>query len=230
MRRSALSMIFLLSLSILILLIPGSTAGLEGTKDVSIEKYLEFRIEFDHGDKLHLEADIQSTSHPLAIFLIKGEDAYNDWVASEDIDIAAIKAGEDISNMTISFKVIENFSKDNTTSFQAEIDIGEKDTYYLIIALHRDSSMTTDEAMTRAAQVVYDINWDMEEKDVPWYLLWVAGVLFIIGVILIGMYIYSTIKAREQMEERGRDDPPKRTLSSGITKGPGNRRRAPPMK
>ncbi len=175
--------------------------AVKDTEDVSIERYIEFEIQFDHGDKLHLEAEILASPYPIAVFLIKGQDAYQQWFETEDVDINAIKNGTDVSNMTVSFQVVENFSEQNITSFKKEMDIGDRDTYYLVITLHRYSGMSTEDALTRASEVEYSVDWSIEEKEVPWYLLIFAGILFAIGVVLVGMYFYSTQKARSEVRE-----------------------------
>jgi len=208
--------IFATAMAIFMLLSTSPVLAVEGTDDVSIERYIEFEIHFDHGDSLHIEVDILAAPYPITIFLIKGEDAHRQWLETEDVDIGAIKNGTDVSNMTVDFRVIENFSEQNTTSFKKSIDIGEQDTYYLVITLHRYSGMSSEDALSRATEVQYSVDWSIEEKEVPWYLLIFAGILFAIGVVLIGMYFHSTRKAgsepmdTEEVSDDRRPAPPLR--------------------
>ncbi|MGA1793199.1 MAG: hypothetical protein ACMUHM_04550 [Thermoplasmatota archaeon] len=189
--------------SLLILLIsstPGAIGAEEGRKDVNIERYIEFRIEFNSGDRLRLEASIEASPYPVSIFLIKGEDAYSDWVESEDVDVQEILDGKNVSDMNVTFQVVENFSERNTTSFDRSIRIGDPDTYFLIIAIYRDSSMTTEEVMSRASQVDYNVDWSIENKEFPW--LWVAFSLglFVVGTGFIIAYIVSRRRYLAQLE------------------------------
>jgi hypothetical protein len=201
------------------------TAAIEDTEDVSIERYIEFEITFDHGDKLHIEAEILASPYPIAVFLIKGADAYEQWLDTEDVDINAIKNGTDVSDMNVSFQVVENFSEQNITSFDKEIDIGEQDTYYFVISLHRYAGMTTEDALTRASEVQYSVDWSIEEKDVPWYLLIFAAILFLIGAVLIAMYFYSIQKARSELREMEEAEQVRRPLP-----GRGPPRERPPVR
>jgi hypothetical protein len=212
---------------ILLLSIHGADGAEEGFTNVDIEKYIEFRLEFDHGDKLHIEAEIIASPYPITIILMKGEEAYQDWTESEDVDIQAILDGDNVSNMNIAFEVIENFSQQNTTNFQEEIDIGEKDTYFLIIALHRESSMSTEDVMSRASQVQYRVDWKIEEKDVPYELLALAAFFFLAGVGFLVAYYISRKKHLESMEmEEEEARPP----MERPPRPPMERRHAPPMR
>jgi hypothetical protein len=223
-------MVVLMWISLLILAIPGAIGAQEGTTDVNIEKYIEFRLEFDHGDKLHIEAVIDSSPYPVSIFLMKGEEAYQDWTDSEDVDVQSILDGDNVSDMTVAFQVIENFSLDNTTHFDMKIDIGERDTYFLVIALHRESTMSTEEILSRASEVQYSVEWRIEEKNVPYELLGLAAIFFLVGIgFLVAYYMSRKRKmGSEEMEEEEeatferRRDPPRPV--------PGDRKRAPPMR
>ena len=207
---------------------PSMTAAEEGTKDVNIERYLEFRMEFDSGDRLHLEATVEASPYPVTIFLVKGEEAYADWIESEDVDVQKILDGKNVSDMNVTFQVIENFSEKNVTSFQRSIDIGDKDTYFLVIALYRDSSMSTEEVMSRASQVQYDIDWKIENKDFPWEIMALAAVIFLTGSAFIIAYFVGRRRYLSRMDQQEANGPGK------IGAPPDDidireRRRAPPM-
>jgi len=218
--------LFLASLiAVIVISAPEVLGAQEGRKDVNIEKYIEFEIGYSSGDRLHLEARIDASPYPVSIFLIKGQDAYDDWIESEDVDVQAILDGKNVSDMNVTFQVVENFSERNTTTFDRSINIGDHDTYFLIIALYRDSSMTTDEVMSRASQVDYYVDWDTENKEVPWGLLALSLLFFVAGSALIAAYIISRKRylARLEAEEEGpseTDRPPVRRFDEA--------RKAPP--
>lgn len=229
MRYSAFLMLAVISGLTLLLALPCAVAVQEGSTDVNIERYIEFRIEFDDGDKLHLEAEVDASPYPVSIFLMKGEEAYQDWTESEDVDIQAIMDGENVTDITVAFQVVENFSENNTYRFENSIDIGEQDTYFLIIALHRDSSMTTSEVMSRASEVQYKVDWEIIEKDVPWGLLVLAGFFLIAGVGFLTAYFISRRRYLADMENEteGRSEETRRPAPRGPIH---ERRRAPPMR
>jgi hypothetical protein len=207
----------------------GVSATQDGTADVNIEKYIEFKIEFDEGEKLHIEAEIEASPYPVSIFLMKGEKAYEDWTESEDVDVQAIIDGENVTDITVSFKVIENFSEKNTTNFQGSIDIGDQDTYFLIIALHRDSSMTPKDLLSRASEVHYVVEWGVEDKDVPWGLLIPAGIFLIAGIGFIAAYYLTSSRNQIQIEDT-EEERPRDRIGKGSHRIPQDRRRAPPMR
>jgi len=217
-------------LGVIVLLLPSGIEGAqEDTADVNIEKYIEFRIEFDHGDKLHLKATIDASPYPVSIFLMKGETAYKNWTDSEDVDVQAIKEGKNVSNMNVAFQVIENFSIQNTTSFNEEIDIGDRDTYYLIIALHKEASMSTEDVLARASAVEYSVEWQIKEKDVPYELLALAALFLIAGIGFLVAYFINRKRQMESMEEEEETPTPERRREPPVRDGR-ERRRAPPMR
>jgi hypothetical protein len=229
MRHGAF-LLFASLITIIVISAPDALGAQEGRKDVNIEKYIEFEIGYSSGDRLHLEARIDASPYPVSIFLIKGEDAYDDWIGSEDVDVQAILDGKNVSDMNVTFQVVENFSERNITSFDRSIDIGDHDTYYLIIALYRDSSMTTEEVMSRASQVDYYVDWDAENKEVPWGMLGLSLLFFVAGSALITAYIISRRRylAQLEAEEEARsepDRPPVRGFDEGRKSSPPQMRR-----
>ncbi|MFW3145540.1 MAG: hypothetical protein ACMUIE_01865 [Thermoplasmatota archaeon] len=190
MRRSILLGFLGILLVPLLLSIPSEGVREKGFEDVNIEKFLEFGIDFTDGERLKLEIDLESDPHPVSVFLIKGEFSHQEWIDSEFIDITAIKNGTDVTNVSISFTVVKGFSIQNTTSYTNSISIGDKDTYYLIIALHRDAGMSTDDVLTRATVVSYDIRWTIEEREFDLSLCLAAVAIFVIGTVLVGIALY----------------------------------------
>lgn len=229
MRYNAFLMLVAISALALMLSLPETDAVQEGSTDVNIERYMEFRIEFDHGDKLHLKADVVASPYPVSIFLMKGEEAYQDWTESEDVDVQAIINGANVSDMNVAFQVIENFSRDNITNFKESIDIGERDTYYLIIALHRDASMTPEEIMSRASEVQYDVVWEIKEKDVPWGLLVLAAFFLLAGAGFLTAYFISRRKYLAELEDT-QEEPSRQIERSTQREVHHQKRRAPPMR
>jgi hypothetical protein len=212
------------------LLIPFARAEKEeGSKTVDIDNPFELEpIEFDHGDRLHLEVSIEAAPSPISVLLLKGEDVYQSWIESESIDIDEIKNGQNVSGMNISIEVIDNFSKINVTSFSEQIDIGEQDTYYLVIALHRDSSMEPNEVLSMASMIYYDIEWEIEEKDVPWSLLILAAFFLLAGAGFLTAYFISRRRYLAGLENE-RDGHPER--KEHTPRGPHpERRRIPPRR
>ncbi|MBN1540044.1 MAG: hypothetical protein JW939_07855 [Candidatus Thermoplasmatota archaeon] len=209
----------------------GVSGAQEGTTDVNIERYIEFRIEYDKGDMLHLEARIEASPYPVSVFLIKGEEAYDDWIESEEIDLQDIQEGKNVTEINTTFQVVENFSERNTTFFQRTLNIGEKDTYFLIIALHRDASMTPDDALSRASQVDYIVDWKIEEeglsKGMFLLLVTIAVVLFLAGSALMIMYFIQRRRYLAEMEANGSDERegPHPTCVKAGSRG----KRAPPL-
>lgn len=208
-----------------LLSIPGEGAKERGFEDVNIEKFLEFRIDFTEGDRLKLEMDLISDPRPVSIFLIKGEQSYREWIDSEYVDVSAIKNGTDVTNVSISFTVVENFSIQNTTSYSNSISIGEKDAYFLIIALHRDAGMSTEDVLTRATVVSYDIRWKIEEREFDLNLCIAAVGIFIVGAVMVGIAIYLGRKGGQDPEPETGQERHGAPRSGHIGTG----RKAPPL-
>jgi len=198
--RRQLVLVLASILTLLVISSPGVLGAQEGKEDVNIEKYIEFRIDYSSGDRLHLEARIDASPYPVSIFLIKGEDAYSDWIESEDVDVQAILDGKNVSDMNVTFQVVENFSERNTTSFDRSMNIGDHDIYFLIIALYRDSSMSTEEVMSRASLVDYNVDWHKENKKIPWGYLGLSLLFFLAGSAFIIAYFVSRKRYLAQLE------------------------------
>ncbi|MEA3558176.1 MAG: hypothetical protein U9R75_02885 [Candidatus Thermoplasmatota archaeon] len=232
MKRPWILMLFVLLSILPVLSLLEVDAVEEGSDVVNIETYIEFRIEFDSGDTLHLDAEASSEQYPISVFLLRGQNSFDDWIESETVDIGSIKNGSSSMNRTSSFQVIDNFSFQNTTSFENSIDIGEHDTYFLIIALHRDSKMDTDDILSRATQVEYKVDWSIETKSLNVPLLIVAIVLFIIGIVFIAFYYISYSRAKMALEEEAEVEKDRKPRPRGppmrIDRGRGGR--SPPLR
>jgi hypothetical protein len=230
MRYRAGKFIFLFFITFALLIPFAGAVKEEGSKTVDIDNPFELdAIEFDHGDKLHLEASIEAAPSPISVLLLKGETAYNAWIESESFDIEEIKSGKNVSGMNISVEVIDNFSQINIMSFNEKIDIGEQDTYYLVIALHRDSSMEPNEVLSMASMVHYDIEWKIEEKDVPWGLLILAAFFLLAGAGFLTAYFISRRRYLSEIENEEEDRHTERR--NPAPRDPHiERRRAPPMR
>jgi hypothetical protein len=193
---------------------------------VNIETYVQITIDFFDGDSLHLEADITAQPYPVSVILIKGEDSFNDWIESETVDVEAIKNGSQPQNRTDTFVVIENFSKKNITEFSPSIDIGEHDTYYLIIALYRESGMDINDLLGRATEVNYAVDWEVESKELNVTLIIIAVVSFFIGLVFLVLYFISRARAMEEGEIEENEDPGEKKRQPSID----TRRRSPPLR
>ncbi|MFO8051321.1 MAG: hypothetical protein R6V01_06440 [Thermoplasmatota archaeon] len=202
-----------------------------GTDVVNIETYIEFRIDFESGDSLELRAEVLSDPYPISVFLLKGEDAYDDWVESETVDIDAIRNGSVSMNRTSSFQVIENFSEKNTTSFKNSVKIGEHDSYFLIIALHRNDDMEVQDLLDRATRVSYEVDWEVNEKELNLTLLIIAIIFFIMGSVLLVLYFISWKRAKHYISN-AEDEASERPLSAQGTKErhPVRSQRSPPLR
>lgn len=222
----------ILILTFLSFIPPIISGAQEGTTDVNIERYVEFRIEYNQGDRLHLEARIEASPYPVSVFLIKGEDAYDDWIESEEIDLQAIQEGKNVTEVNVTFMVVENFSERNTTLFHRTLNIGEKDTYFLIIALYRDAAMTPEEALSRASQVDYIVDWEIERdglsRGMLLFLVTIAIVLFLAGSAFIILYFIQRRKYLAEMEAEM--DEGRRNVSPKIDAGRPPGKRAPPLR
>lgn len=222
----------ILILTFLSIMPQGINGAQEGTTDVNIERYVEFRIEYNQGDRLHLEARIEASPYPVSVFLIKGEDAYDDWIESEEIDLQAIQEGKNVTEVNVTFMVVENFSERNTTLFHRTLNIGEKDTYFLIIALYRDAAMTPEEALSRASQVDYIVDWEIERdglsRGMLLFLVTIAIVLFLAGSAFIILYFIQRRKYLAEMEAEM--DEGRRNASPKIDAGRPPGKRAPPLR
>jgi hypothetical protein len=151
---------------------------------------------------MRLSAHVQVDGPPVSVFLIKGAGSYNEWRESEDVDIDDIKAGNASAGMNTTFKVVINFSVMNVTDFDRTLDIGDKDLYYLIIALHRYSGMPAKDVLLMTTLVDYDVKWDFEDKYVPLWLLPVAFLFFIAGTVMVVYYVWRTsVRVPEQAKD-----------------------------
>ena len=93
--------------------------------------------------------------------------------------------------MDMTYQVVAGFSKQNVTIFDETITIGDHDTYYLVIILYRDAEMDPLEVLTsRATLVNYVVEWNVENKYVPYYLIPVAVLFFLIGAGLLAYYFW----------------------------------------
>ncbi len=206
--------IFSLSAVMMLILIPfASGKTIDESQDVDIDSYITLEMIFDSGESLEIDATITASPDPITVFLIKGEDEFEKWKSTEDIDINAIMNGEDVPATNSTFVVINSFSETNTTFFESSISIGEKDSYYLVIVIHRDVNMTKEEILSLASRVDYIVTYEEKEKDVPYYLIPIAILVFIIGIALIVFYLRSVRKESQVEEEepsiRCRRPPPR---------------------
>ena len=210
-------------LSVVLLLSPFVDA--EETKEqghVDIDQSITIKIEFDEGESMSLDAEITASKDPVSIFLIKGEEEYQVWRETEDIDIQAIMAGENVTSGNGTFIVIENFSESNVTNFSESMSIGEKDTYYLVIVIFRETGMSKADILSRGSTVDYNVEWNEETKEVPYYLIPVAILFALLGIGLIIFYFRSNKQDEKGHEE---EDP----IHRGRSPLPPSGRRAPPM-
>jgi hypothetical protein len=176
-------------------------------------------MDFSKGDRMALSATVSSVGSPISIFLIKGTISYNDWVRSEEVDLDDIKTGNASSGTNTTFLVVSNFSLMNTTGFEGRIEIGDRDVYYLVIALHRYAGMPAKDILLMTSTVDYDVSWEFEEKDIPLWLVPIAVLFFVVGVALV---VYSLWKRTPRAPE----GPKTREASRAQTKGQGR----PPRK
>ncbi len=207
-----------------ILLLPSASGEIKKeTSLIDIDHYEETWIGFDSGDSIRITVRTGATEYPISVFLLKGKEARSAWIESEEVDLEAIKAGEGVPDQNTTFQVVSPFSKRNVTSFDGSITLGEHDDYYVVIALYRDSNMSTEEVLEMATLVDFEVEWEINEKEVPWYLLIIAVALFIIGGALVMIYFW-----RGGEEEQEYDEGPSRTHGRGAPGG--DVRRAPPRR
>lgn len=186
-----------LVLSILILcpfnLMTASAERRSAVELVDIDRPLVFTLDYREGDRMTISASVHVAGPPVSVFLIKGTDSYRDWVRSEDVDIDDIKTGNASSGMNSTFLVVVNFSMMNITDFDRSIDIGDRDVYHLVIALHRYAGMPAVDILLMTTTVDYDISWEFDEKEVPLWLLPLAMLFFIAGTVLVVYYVWTRI-------------------------------------
>lgn len=199
----------------------------EGTAVVDIERPFERSIDFTEGDTLDLKAEISATPYPITVFLLKGEEAHDEWLSTEEVDLEKIRHGENVTGNT-TFEVIINFSKKNVTAFSNEISIGSNDAYYLVVILHRDQFMSAEALLERTSSVDYVMEWTIEERSYPYYLIPVAVILFAIGAALIVYALWSLTRRelKEDERERSQERPRTRTIPP-VRRGPPVGRRPP---
>ncbi len=213
--------VFIIFATLSLALLPFTDAKtIDESKDVDIDSYITLKMIFDSGESLEIDATITASPDPITVFLIKGDDEFEKWKSTEDIDIDAIMNGEEVPVTNSTFVVINSFSETNTTFFESSISIGEKDTYYLVIVIHRDVNMTKEEILSLASRVDYIVTFEEKEKDVPYYLIPIAILVFILGIALIVFYLRS-VRKESHMEE---EEPPSRS------RAPPPRGRAPPFR
>ena len=217
-------LIAILMVAMIGLVLPQAGAEKEvRTAIVDIDHYEETLMEFRSGDNIKITVRAGDTDYPISVFLLKGEEARSAWVESEEVDLEAIKAGQGVPDQNTTFQVVSPFSRRNVTSFDGSITIGEHDDYYLIIALYRDSSMSTDEVLhERTTQVDYEVEWKISEKEIPWHIALFAVAFFALGVLLIILYFW---KGKEEEEADDDGAPPH---ARGRAPYGGDIRRAPP--
>ncbi len=190
----ALSILFLCPLTLQV----NSAERRSAVEVIDIDRPLVFTIDFNAGDRMSLSVAVDVAGPPVSVFLIKGTTSYRDWVRSEDVDIDDIKTGNASSGMNSTFLVVANFSIMNITEFDRTIGIGDKDVYYLVIALHRYAGMPAVDILLMTSTVDYEISWEFDDKDVPLWLLPLAMLFFIAGTVLVVYYVWTrTVRVPE---------------------------------
>jgi len=196
----------LIAVLLLILIVPADAQG-QREKDqalVNIENFKFFRIDIGDGEKVHIDARIEALSYPVSVILIKGQDEFDRFVATDSVDVEQIKGGN-ISDFNDTFIVIRDLSEPNTLMFERSMVIGEPDSYFLVIMLYRDSTMDPEEVLTtRATLVNYDVEWYEAEKSVPYYLIPIAIVALAIGAALLAYYFWPRRNVPEHPPETSR--------------------------
>ena len=212
-------MLLIASIIVMGSMIPMASGEIQAeTAIVDIDHYEEVEISFDSGESIRITVRTGATEYPISVFLLKGEEARSAWIESEEVDLEAIKSGVGVPDQNTTFQVVSPFSRRNVTSFDGSITLGEHDDYYVVIALYRDSTMSTEEVLNeRATLVDYEVEWVISEKDVPWHWLIIAVAFFVIGAALLGIYFWRGAK-----EEPEYDEGPSRAH------GVGDIRRSPP--
>jgi hypothetical protein len=91
----------------------------------------------------------------------------------------------------------------NTTDFEDQIEIGDRDVYYLVIALHRYAGMPAVEILLMTSTVDYEVTWEVEDKDIPLWLLPIALLFLIAGTLMVVYYIWTrTFRTKGPPQER----------------------------
>lgn len=197
----ALSILFLCPLTLQV----NSAERRSAVEVIDIDRPLVFTIDYGAGDRMALSAAIHVTGPPISVFLIKGKASFRDWVRSEDVDIDDIKTGNASSGMNSTFMVVTNFSIMNITEFDRSMDIGNRDVYYLVIAIHRYAGMPAVDILLQTSTVDYDITWEFEDKEVPLWLLPLAMLFFIAGTVMVVYYVWTRMaRIPEPLEEEPR--------------------------
>jgi hypothetical protein len=157
---------------------------------VNIENFKFFRIDIGDDEKVRIDARIEALSYPVSVLLIKGQEEFDKFVASDSVNVDDIKSGN-ITEFDDSFIVIRDFSERETELFERSITIGEEDVYYLVVMLYRDSTMDPDEVLTvRATIVNYDVEWRAVENRLDYPLLAIAIAIAFVGTALIAYYFW----------------------------------------
>jgi hypothetical protein len=195
---------------------------------INIEEYEVNKIEFDKGDRVTISLQLTSYAYPVSVLLIKGDEDFDQFVESDKVDLEAIKEGKDVDLDNISYRVVGGFSARNVTDYHNSISLGQRDTYYVVIILYRNSNMSYQEILsTRATTVDYKLEYDIDEKVVPWYLLPIAAIIFIIGLSMVVYYVWRSRIADETVTPPPDDmGIPDRKPASEKRTGPP---RAPPL-
>ena len=193
--------LLLVSLASIILLPGWSGEVAEDSEDVDIDSYIVIKIEFSSGDSMNVDAEISASGDPVTIFMIKGDDDFDQWKETEEVDIQAIMAGENVTDSSDEFRVIENFSMKNTTQFSGSISLGDRDNYYLVIVIHREEGMSKEDILSRGSRVSYNVEWKTEEKELNYWLLAIAAFIGLIGIGLIVFYFKDRNEREEEVVE-----------------------------
>ncbi|MDG6225113.1 MAG: hypothetical protein QCI82_06325 [Candidatus Thermoplasmatota archaeon] len=182
----------LFAASIILIALSGAVTGerIEEQKLVNIENYEHIRIDFTKGEALRVSARVEALSYPISVMLIKGDSEFERFQEIDHLEADEIRRGN-ITDMDMTYQVVAGFSKQNVTIFDETITIGDHDTYYLVMILYRDADMDPLEVLTsRATLVNYVVVWNVENKYVPYYLIPVAILFFLIGGGLLAYYFW----------------------------------------
>jgi len=179
--------------TVILLALSMAEASAGSVKDqalINIESYTHVRVDFQDGEALELSASIQSLSFPINVLLIKGEAEFARFRTSEEFDLISAREGN-ISELDDTITYVREFSKLNITDFSDRMRIGEHDSYFLVIMLHRDLSMDPQEVLSSMATLVnYDVSWTVLERELPFLLIAVMVLFLLLGVALIGYYLW----------------------------------------
>jgi hypothetical protein len=197
----------LFSLSLILTFPTVSAVTIDDSEDVDIDTYITEEIKFKDGEAIDIDITITADPDPISVFFIKGEEEYERFKSTEEIDIDKILAGEEVPQTNSTFLVVGALSMKNTTFFEGSLKIGEKDTYFLVIVIHRTEDMSKEEILSRASRVNYILKYEIEEKNVPYYLIPIAVIIFLIGLGLIVFYVRSVRKESSDLPEPRRMEP-----------------------